>query len=144
LLFCLPKNGGIFLSPSCMREESSSGFSNSPVSVAHSPMIRPPLVLLTSPYAQQTSLTFCYPFPTRRANMYWQLDSLARGNMHCAALVFSNRRLIFTGEIDVHELTGQSLNAIPATNYLLQFRIYGTQRYVMCYMLPEEKRSTCL
>src|SRR5271165_1188559 len=27
--------------------------------VAHSPMIRPPLVLLTSPYAQQTSLPFC-------------------------------------------------------------------------------------
>src|ERR1700726_1969141 len=33
-----------------------SGFSNSPVQVAHSPMIRPPLVLLASPYAQQTSL----------------------------------------------------------------------------------------
>jgi hypothetical protein len=42
------------------------------------------------------------------------------------ALAFSNRRLNVTGEIAVHELLGQSLNAIPATNYLLKFRIYGT------------------
>jgi hypothetical protein len=76
--------------------------------------------------------------------MYWQLDSLARGNMHCAALVFSNRRLNFTGEIAVHELTGQSLNAIPAqiTFSNLGYMAHNATLCVICFQ-KKRGRHVC-